>query len=240
MSGVISLNLDISVIIPTYNEKGNISRLIEGLNSSLSALNLSYEIIIVDDNSPDGTAKVVENISEEHQEVVLFSRDKKSGVGSAVVDGVMSSKGEVVITMDADLSHPIELVHSLIKPVGEVDIVIASRFIKGGRMEGPLHRVLLSKILNFLIRSILNLDILDCTGGFMAVKRQVFDHVGNLTGRYGDYAFELIYKAKKFKRLEVPFVYKWRSEGDSKTSIVKYGYVYIRSALSLAFNSINI
>lgn len=231
-------HMDVSVVIPTFNERKNLDELTYKLHDSLERTGYIHEIIFVDDNSPDGTAQEIGKIAEKISCIKLVNRSNKMGVGSAVVEGVENSLGKIIITMDADLSHPPDSIAFLLANIEEWDIIVGSRYVKGGRMYSPLLRLLLSKFLNWTIRSILGLNIQDCTGGFMAVKREVFDSVGNIMGKYGNYAFELLYKAKRlgFKIKEVPFTYVWRERGNSKTNILQYGWTYIFSALNLPIN----
>jgi dolichol-phosphate mannosyltransferase len=109
----------------------------------------------------------------------------------------------------------------------------------GGKMKAPLSRRVLSLMLNKVLRLILNLTVHDCTGGFIALKRTVFDAIGEIKAKSGDFSFEIIYKSKMagFTLKEIPFVYRWRTTGKSKTNILKFGWVYLRSAINLKLHS---
>jgi len=228
-----------SVIIPTLNESDNIEELVVKINQGLDSGGIRHETIVVDDDSSDGTPTIVNKLSKKNPRNRLISRNRKEGFGSAIFDGFIKSKGDVIVTMDADFSHPPESIISLIKAVGDDDVVVGSRYIDGGKMNGPLYRKLLSQIINRVIILILDLKIHDCTGGFIALKREVFNSIGEIKAKSGDFSFEIIYKAKKagFKIIEIPFVYEWRRKGKTKTNVLKFGYNYLKSAISLKWHS---
>ena len=122
----------LSVIIPTYNEADNVAELIERIERSLNGR--SFEIIVVDDNSPDGTAKIVEGFGKDH--IKVLKRPKKLGLASAILDGMKVADGNIIAVMDADLQHPPELLPELLKKVEDgYDIAIASRYVDGGKVE---------------------------------------------------------------------------------------------------------
>lgn len=224
-----------SVIIPTFNESENIGKLLIDLNQGLDSSRIKYELIIVDDDSSDDTATIVSQFSKADPRIKFISRKGKRGIGSAIFDGFLKSEGEVIVTMDADFSHPPESVIALIKAMNKYDVAVGSRYVSGGEMNGPLTRRVLSKMLNSVIVLILNLNIHDCTGGFMALKRKVFNSIDKIAGKSGDFSFEIIYKAKRagFKITEIPFIYRWRTKGKTKTNVLKFGFEYLRSAIIL-------
>ena len=224
-----------SVIIPTFNEGDNIGSLLTDLNQGLDRSGIGHEIIIVDDDSPDETVAIVSQLSEADQRIKLISRKGKRGIGSAIFEGFTESEGKVIVTMDADFSHPPESVIKLIEAVNKCDVAVGSRYISGGEMNGPLVRRVLSRMLNTVLVLILGLNIHDCTGGFIALGRDVFNSIDTITGKSGDFSFEIIYKAKKagFKIIEVPFIYRWRTKGKTKTNVLKFGFEYLRSAINL-------
>jgi dolichol-phosphate mannosyltransferase len=231
--------LRVSVILPTYNEKENI----EGLIASILE-NLMYptEVIVVDDDSPDGTGKIVEKIARDNRNVRLLIRENKRGLASAISEGIPLSKGEIIVWMDCDFSHPPRLMPQLIQALDQCDIAVASRFVKGGGMQYSFLRVLTSRLLNLFANIILGFSIKDYTSGYPAVRREVFDKVkiqpllgenrGYIVG-YGEYFISFLYRAKKagFKIKEVPYTYVARKKGNTKTSpnifaLLKYGIVY--------------
>ncbi len=120
----------ISVILPTYNERENIGRLVERIFRSV---NDSLQIIVVDDDSPDGTWKVVQEIAERDNRVRLLRRVGRRGLRSALVEGISLAQGEIVVWMDCDFSMPPEIVPHLVREIGAFDIVIGSRYVEGGK-----------------------------------------------------------------------------------------------------------
>ena len=227
----------VSVILPTYNERGNIQDLIASI---LEISIYPTEIIVIDDDSPDETWKVVEKIS--HGNVKLLRRMNERGLASAISDGISLSTGDILVWMDCDLSHPPKLMPQLIKALDECDIAVASRFVKGGRMQYSFMRTLASRALNLFANIVLGFSIKDYTSGYPAVKQEVFDKVkiqpllgenrGYIVG-YGEYFISFLYRAKKmgFKITEVPYIYVARKRGETKTSpnmlaLLKCGIVY--------------
>ena len=237
--GVTLTAVDVSVIIPTINESENISRLIFDLHEGLARNGMKYEVIVVDDDSTDDTAALVNQISARNPSIKLLSRVGRRGIGSAIFEGFLMSKGRIIVTMDADFSHPPESVHKLVNAMGQSDVAVGSRYMPGGKMNAPLSRRVLSLVLNKVLRIILNLTVHDCTGGFISLKRTVFDAIGEINAKSGDFSFEIIYKSMMagFTITEIPFVYRWRTTGKSKTNIVKFGLVYLRSAINLKLHS---
>ena len=147
--------MKISVIVPTYNEAENIKKLIPMIDSVLK--DYDYEIIVVDDNSPDGTAEVAKKLAEQYPVKVLV-RKKKLGLASAILYGFMNANEDVLGVIDADLQHPPELLGKMAKKIKDgYDIVIASRYVKGGGTEGwSFHRWLISKVAILLARPLTN------------------------------------------------------------------------------------
>ena len=155
---------NVVVIIPTYNESKNISILLDLL------VNLSIDILIVDDNSPDGTARIVQNFSNNHKSINLIERPKKLGLGSAYRDGfkwALEQGYKHCIEMDGDFSHTIVDLQNLIKFKDEFDLVIGSRYIEGGKTEGWSNgRKLLSMTANKAAKILLGTKVNDMTSGF--------------------------------------------------------------------------
>jgi len=125
----------ISVIIPTYNESENILPLLDRLTKELSKKGKTFEVIVVDDNSPDRTAEVVRNKYGGHPHIHVFTRKNERGLSTAILYGIKKSKGDVIVGMDADFNHPPELISQLIKELDSSHLVVASRFIRGGGMD---------------------------------------------------------------------------------------------------------
>ena len=164
---------NVVVIIPTYNESKNISILLDLL------VNLSIDILIVDDNSPDGTARIVQNFSDNHKSINLIERPKKLGLGSAYRDGfkwALEQGYKHCIEMDGDFSHTIVDLQNLIKFKDEFDLVIGSRYIKGGKTEGWSNgRKLLSMTANKAAKILLGTKVNDMTSGFRIYSKECLE-----------------------------------------------------------------
>lgn len=162
----------LSIIVPTYNERGNIEPLITGLEGAVRS---KHEIIVVDDSSPDGTASVVEKLSERYPAVRLVSRRKKGGLTGAVLVGVGAATGNDIVVMDADLSHPPGEVPNIARLLRGTDLVVGTRFAQGGGIKSwPAHRRLVSAGANLLARVVLGVRCSDPMSGFFAVRKDVF------------------------------------------------------------------
>ena len=221
----------ISVILPTYNERDNISSLILAIHQELEGRD--HEIIVVDDDSPDGTWKVVRDMTENNDYVKLNRRHGMSGLTSAISEGIENCKGNIVMWMDADFSHHPKLLNCLLEQIGKgYDIAVGSRYVPGGGMviiekgEDSLFAAILSFIMNFFIQKLLDPSFKDYTSGFIAARREVFDTI-KLRGDYGEYFIDLIYRAikKKYKIIEIPYVSGRRRYGSSKTGSTLLQYL---------------
>lgn len=205
-----------TIIVPTYNEKENIGKLIELLAEHLKDYN--YEIIIVDDNSPDGTAEVAESYSLRYP-VKVVRRPGKMGLVSAIYDGVKSSSGNVIVVMDADLQHPPSLVPRLVTKTQECDVVIASRYLKGGGIERwDLSRRIVSfgavLVTRLLVRECRKVK--DPVSGFFAVRREVISRWKPLVPEGYKALVEILGTTKPRRVCEEPYIFKGRSTGRSK------------------------
>jgi len=219
----------VSVILPTYNEAENIIPLIKAIQKEIR---IPKEIIVVDDNSPDGTSKLVQKYQAKfNNNVHLITRYKNRGLTNSIRDGIKSSKGDVVVWMDCDFSHPPILINKLLEKINEGhDIAVASRFIKnGGFKQEKGENILaigLSKAMNYTIQFLLGRHFGDYTSGFVATKKNVFRKI-KLRGDYGEYFIDFIYKAfaYKYKVIEIPFINLPRTKGKSKTGNNLYEYL---------------
>jgi len=215
-------NVLLSIIVPTYNEAQNIPLLVYELDRALNG-KYSYEIIIVDDDSPDGTADVARKLSSRYPVRVVVRRGVR-GLGTAVVEGFRHAKGRIILVMDADLQHPPELVPKLVNAVLDgADIAIASRYVEGGRIDGwGLIRKIISKGAIFLIHVLLpeTRNIKDPVSGFFALKREIIENV-ELQPRGFKILLEILARCRsKYKRIiEVPFTFKPRLKGKSKLRV---------------------
>jgi dolichol-phosphate mannosyltransferase len=226
------------VIIPTYNEKENIRSIIELVLSQSPVL----DVLVVDDNSPDGTAAIVGEMTKANARVNLMSRAGKQGLGTAYIAGFkwgLSHGYAYLIEMDADFSHDPREIPNMLKAIQEADLVLGSRYIDGVRVVNwPLSRLVLSKGASYYVRIIDGLPVYDPTGGFKCFRRRVLEAIDLDAVRSNGYAFqvEMSYKAwmQGFRIREIPITFADRYAGTSKMS----GHI-VREALwmvwSLAF-----
>ncbi|MEZ5011135.1 MAG: polyprenol monophosphomannose synthase [Bacteroidales bacterium] len=211
------------VIIPTYNEKENIAAMIR----AVSSLPVKFDILVVDDNSPDGTAAIVEEMQVEPVRLHLIKRSGKLGLGTAYITGfkwAIENKYDIICEMDADFSHdPADLVRLYETCMNGTDLAIGSRYISGVNVVNwPLGRVLMSYGASIYVRIVTGLKVKDTTAGFKAYKREVLETIGLDEIRSKGYAFqiEMKFAAWKygFKIKEVPIVFTDRRLGTSKMS----------------------
>lgn len=226
----------ISVILPTYNEKGNIIELINEILKQLSVVEIQKEIVVVDDNSPDGTGKIVELSFAGDKNVKTFIRYGERGLATAIRYGIEQSTGDIIVVMDTDFNHDPKMLPQMVKFLEYYDVIGGSRFTMGGGME-PTYRYLGSFFFNLGIRIILNTQIQDNLSGFFSIRREkllVLDFEKIFFG-YGDYFFRLLYYAKKdkFSILEIPVVYQLRKSGESKTNVAKVLFKYMMALIKL-------
>lgn len=216
---------DSLVIIPTYNEKENIEKMIDTV-LDLSAL---FDILVVDDGSPDGTGALVKGkIEEGSGRVHILERAGKEGLGKAYIAGfrwaLERSEYKYIYEMDADFSHnPSDLLRLRQACIDGADVAIGSRYIKGGHVENwPLFRLAISYGASLYVRSILWIKVKDSTAGFKCFKREVLETIDLEKIVFVGYAFQIAMKyaalKKGFKLAEVPITFKDREEGTSKMS----------------------
>jgi dolichol-phosphate mannosyltransferase len=210
------------VIIPTYNERRNVELLIPKLFDSIK----DCHVLIVDDNSPDGTGEFLRSLKLPNLHVL--SRKAKLGLGSAYLDGfkwVMEKLDpDIVIQMDADFSHDVKLLPKMAKLVeGGYDLVVGSRYVEGGGVEGwPVHRDMISKGANSLARMMLGLKVKDATSGFKAWSKRAIVNIleSHLSSKGFEYQIEsiLVTSRASMKIIEVPYTFVDRQTGKSKLS----------------------
>jgi len=223
----------VSIIIPTYHEACNLPLILHGITSCLEANPTSeFEIIIVDDNSQDNTREVCQSLALLYHNLKLIVRTHPRGLATAIKKGIDEAKGDIIVTMDADLSHDPSVITKLLDKITKngADIVVASRFIENHEMQAGFHRIWGSKMLNTFIRLLLNIPVRDVTGGFQAFRKSVLIYLNedSIFRGYGDYSFALLYEAsrKELKIEEVGFKYVSRKNGLSKTRFLKTGFQY--------------
>ncbi len=213
----------ILVIIPTYNEKENILEVLEGINQ----LGLSgISVLVVDDNSPDGTADVVRQYGTHTPNVTVLERTAKRGLGPAYLDGfryAMDTGFDLVIMMDGDLSHDPNSIPDLIAATDEADLVVGSRYLKGVNViNWSLSRLIISRIANVYTRLITGLPIQDCTSGFKCFRSSLLETIPLDKISATGYSFQIELHFQAWKRgcrlKEVPIIFYERNDGESKMS----------------------
>jgi dolichol-phosphate mannosyltransferase len=218
----------ISIVLATYNERENIRDTIRGILQSLP----DSEVIVVDDDSPDGTSRVAGDVADSRVKVIC--RVGTRGLASAFNRGIIESRGEVVGWMDADMSMPPRLLPEMIDKLKEYDIVIGSRYVPGAKDDRAALRVYASRLINRLAGLVLGQGIKDYDSGFVVLRRSVFDKVSIIPTGYGAYFMEFLYACRK-KGLtvhEVPYVFRDRAKGVSKSApslfrFLKTGMQYV-------------
>lgn len=210
------------IISPTYNEKKNIISLVE----SVFSVNQDYHILIIDDNSPDGTATLVKELQLKYKNLFLEERPGKAGLGTAYKYGfnwALNRDYDNIVQMDADLSHDPKEIIEMVRLLNNYDLVIGSRYIDGvSVVHWPIKRLLLSYGANVYARLVTGLRIKDSTGGYKAWKREVLNSIDINAVKSQGYSFqiEMNWRAwqKKFSIIEHPIIFADRTIGESKMS----------------------
>ena len=210
------------VISPTYNERKNIKHLVDTVLDNYP----DYDLLIIDDNSPDGTSDKVIDLQSKYKNLYLEIREKKLGLGTAYIYGfkwALDHNYDRIVQMDADLSHNPKDLPMLVEQLNENDLVIGSRYIKGiSVVNWPLRRLLLSYGANTYSRIITGMPIMDGTGGFKAWKSEVLSDIDLDSVRSQGYSFQIEMNfrtwMKNYKIKEVPIIFSDRTIGQSKMS----------------------
>ena len=210
------------IVIPTYNERDNVERLLP----ALLAFDSAVEIVVVDDDSPDGTAEAVESAALESRRVHLVRHGEKRGIGPAYLAGfrrALDLGARLIVQMDADFSHPIASLPDLFGNSRDYDVVLGSRYLDGITVvRWPMGRLLLSYFGNVYVRLLTGLPVRDTTGGFKCWRRETLLAIGLDQVRSNGYSFqiEMTYRAwcKGFRILEIPIIFMDREDGTSKMS----------------------
>ncbi|HDL64736.1 MAG TPA: glycosyltransferase [Proteobacteria bacterium] len=232
----------VSIILPAYNEKDNIIPLIDAIREIFAGRTEEYEIIVVDDNSPDGTGRAVEERYGVDKSVRCIVRKDERGLATAIRRGISESSGDIVIVMDTDFNHNPDILPQLIDLQKYYTIVVGSRFISYGGMR-DVRRYYLSFLYNlFFIRTLLRTHVQDNLSGLFSIRRAaLYDLPWDTIFRgYGDYFLRLLYYAARKRQsvLEVPVYYELRSSGESKTSFLPIFLLYTKATLALKFHAL--
>jgi len=232
MSNLAQNKAEVSIIIPTYNESENVIQVLKSIGEHIPK-DIAIEAIVVDDNSPDGTGKIVEDYINDAQNktgytVGIIHRKTKSGLSSAILDGIQHSSGETVVVMDSDFSHPPKIIPQLVEEIKilKYDIAIASRYTEGGEVSGwSTKRKLISKTAKGIAKAGLGVNESDPMSGFFAFNRNIlegikFDAIGYKM------LLEILVKTKGAKVKEIPYTFTDRTRGSSKLdSSTMFDYV---------------
>ena len=210
------------VIIPTYNESENIGRIVPLVLEK----DVSIHVLIVDDNSPDGTGQIADEMANQDERISVIHRQSKSGLGTAYITGfkfALENGYDLVFEMDCDFSHDPKYIVEFLKAAKDVDLVLGSRYISGVNViNWPMSRLLLSYYANVYSRLVTGLPVRDATGGFKCFRREVLEAIDLDRVKSNGYSFqiEMSFRAwkKGFKIKEIPIVFEDRKVGQSKMS----------------------
>jgi dolichol-phosphate mannosyltransferase len=215
--------LDLTVVIPTLNEGPNLEQLLPALAATLREMGITWEILIVDGNSPDNTREITARSG------ATYVLEEKPGYGNAILRGIAEARGAYVLTMDADQSHPADVVKTLWGVHEKADITIASRYVPGGEADQPFGRLMLSRILNGFFRIGLDIPVKDMSSGFRLYRKTIFRRLDlEFTNFVLVVDILLRTQGMGFTVQEVPFHYRPRGSGSSKAKIINFGKDYLR------------
>ncbi len=211
-----------SLIIPTYNEAENIKNLLNTLTRIFKQNKIDYEIIVVDDDSPDKTWKIVRDYSKKNERIKLLLRKNERGLSSAVLRGFEKARGDFIGVCDADFSHDYTILPIMIKELSDYELVVGSRKIKGGGVENwPLKRRITSFVATMLAKIFLGVKLKDPMSGFFVFRRSFYNRVKSKLRAEGmsyKILLEMYVKGEPKNFKEIPFVFKDRTKGESKLS----------------------
>jgi dolichol-phosphate mannosyltransferase len=233
------------IVVPTFNEIGNIFVIYEKIFKAVKNLNL----LIVDDNSPDGTGVAADELAKRDNRVFVIHREKKLGLGSAYIHGMKYSLDQgfdFIVAMDADLSHDPVNLPRMIEMMKDSDLVIGSRYVKdGGMVNWGVGRFFISRLANFFCKSILAIKQEDCSGGYKCYRAELLKKIDMDKIFSFGYSFqvEILYRALRLnaKVIEIPIVFVNRHEGESKLSVselLQFGWTVCKLRWLAWFNRI--
>jgi dolichol-phosphate mannosyltransferase len=231
--------MDLSIILPTYNEVEGIPVMIQHLLDLCEKENIKPEIVVVDDNSPDGTGEVVQKKFAHNSHVKCIVRTEERGLATAVLRGIKETSAPTILLIDADFNHDpkyIPQMYELINKYG-YDVANGSRYVWGGDMEGKRGRYYGSYWFNQFLNLLLFIKTSDSTGGYVMLRRKPLERINlkDVFKGYGDFCIRLLYalKLRDVTLIEVPVVYAERHSGESKTFFYKYVFQYTWTAIKL-------
>ena len=231
--------MNLSIILPTYNEQESINALIAEIYELLELHPYTYEIIVVDDNSPDGTFTKATNQWQGNPRVRILLRENEKGLASAILHGIIHSTGEKVVVMDTDFNHPPKLIPLLIKITDYFEIASCSRYVIGGGMETSRYRYIGSKLFNKFVHYTLKMQTTDNLSGYFCFRREVLSGLPleKIFSGYGDYFIRFLYAMQRLRHpiIEIPVMYEDRLGGLSKTNLKSEFFRYFISVLKIKF-----
>jgi len=229
--------MKISVVLPTYNEKKNIEILIPSLEKLFKKNKINPEIIVVDDSSPDGTADVAFRLNKIYKNIKVVLRDKLGGLGSALRDGYNHAQGNIIISMDSDLSLDSNDIIKFIRKIESgYDLVVGSRFIQSAKYEKKSIKIriksVISTIGNKFTMFFLGIDVHDFSLNFRAIKKSAWDVI-KTKEKNNAFLLEMIVKSKflGLKVSEIPVIFKERSYGKSKVKLYKESIYFLKKVI---------
>jgi dolichol-phosphate mannosyltransferase len=212
----------VTVITPVFNERRNLAENVSRIKGVLSSRSAPFELVIVDDNSPDGSGMLADELAEEYGFIKVLHRPERRGLGTAYKDGFALAEGDFIVSMDSDLSHDPRYLPTMLREAENADIVIGSRFVEGGMIVGrSIWRDILSIFANRMIRMLTRASIRDWTSGLRVYRRTAWETImPRVNCDKWDFQFESLYKAVEegLRVRETPITFYERADGSSKFS----------------------
>ena len=227
--------MNVSIVLPTYNESKNIINLTKDIINIFDD-KYQFEVLIVDDNSPDDTFKIAENEFKDDDRIVPVLRLTDRGFAKSIREGIDRAKYGQIIVMDTDFTHDPKIIPKLLHVAEAYDLVSASRFAPGGNMQDKFHYIA-SLLYNWLLIIILGTQIQDNLGGYFTAKKEhlISLPLDEIFYGYGEYYFRLLHFMQHKKRtiVEIPTIYVSRTEGESKSKFFNMIFIYLYNAIKV-------
>jgi dolichol-phosphate mannosyltransferase len=234
--------MNLSVILPTFNERESINSLVAEIVSHLSPTGKSFEILVVDDDSPDGTWEEVSRQWVGDSRVRPLLRKNEKGLATAILHGIRHAAGDKIIVMDTDFNHPPRLIPLLVAITDYFSVASGSRYVIGGGMETSRFRYIGSKLFNKFVHYVLKMQTTDNLSGYFCFRKEVLEGIPleKIFFGYGDFYIRFLYVMQRRGHpiIEVPVVYKDRMGGLSKTDLKSELFKYFRSVMKIRFGSL--